>query len=435
MKKRWVSVVLVISMLAAGVMTGCGGEKKTEENKTEGGSEEKQVLTLMGVGTSSEQTYVDLMEDLAEEFNNTNEYNAEIQIEWYENEQYKTKLPTLMTQNEAGDIFFSWTSGWLQPYVENGKVYSISEAMEKDPEWKDRFYAGMLDGTTFDDQIYALPSTQSLYVVYYNKGIFSDLGLSEPETWDEFIEITKTLEQNDIVPVAIGGQEGWIAGFHMNLLANGLYGKALTDDMVDGKINWEDERFAEAGELFQDIGNSGIYNDGFLGLDYNGSRELFLSGKAAMYPMGTWDTSAIMDSFGGDITKVGAFILPAVNAENQNVTLSQTDKIYAISETCKNKEAACAFLKRLTDPDVQGRLVAEIGAIPVSEAKYDEAAVDDLTKKILEKLPDLTTTLPLSLIFGATGEEYNNIAVSIAGGNDGKEQLKALQEYAANAVE
>lgn len=27
MKKRWVSVVLVISMLAAGVMTGCGGEK------------------------------------------------------------------------------------------------------------------------------------------------------------------------------------------------------------------------------------------------------------------------------------------------------------------------------------------------------------------------------------------------------------------------
>ena len=228
------------------------------------------------------------------------------------------------------------------------------------------------------------------------------MGLSEPETWDEFIEITKTLEQNDIVPVAIGGQEGWIAGFHMNLLANGLYGKALTDDMVDGKINWEDERFAEAGELFQDIGNSGIYNDGFLGLDYNGSRELFLSGKAAMYPMGTWDTSAIMDSFGGDISKVGAFILPAVNAENQNVTLSQTDKIYAI---------------------------------PVSEAKYDEAAVDDLTKKILEKLPDLTTTLPLSLIFGATGEEYNNIAVSIAGGNDVKEQLKALQEYAANAVE
>ena len=117
--------------------------KKTEENKTEGGSEEKQVLTLMGVGTSSEQAYVDLMEDLAEEFNNTNEYNTEIQIEWYENEQYKTKLPTLMTQNEAGDIFFSWTSGWLQPYVENGKVYSISEAMEKDPEWKDRFYAGM----------------------------------------------------------------------------------------------------------------------------------------------------------------------------------------------------------------------------------------------------------------------------------------------------
>ena len=79
--------------------------------------------------------------------------------------------------------------------------------------------------------------------------------------------------------------------------------------------------------------------------------------------------------------------------------------------------------------------MAEIGAIPVSEAKYDEAAVDDLTKKILEKLPDLTTTLPLSLIFGATGEEYNNIAVSIAGGNDVKEQLKALQEYAANAVE
>ena len=79
-------------------------------------------------------------------------------------------------------------------------------------------------------------------------------------------------------------------------------------DMVDGKTNWEDERFAEAGELFQDIGNSGIYNDGFLGLDYNGRRELFLSGNAAMYPMGTWDTSAIRDSFGGAISTVGEFI-------------------------------------------------------------------------------------------------------------------------------
>lgn len=422
MKKKGLAIALAATMLATCTSTVWGGEN----------SEEKQILTMMSVGTSSEQAYIDLMEGLAQEFNETNEYNVEIQIEWYENEQYKTKLPTLMTQNEAADIFFAWTSGWIQPYVENGKVYSLSEAMEKDPEWKERFYSGMLDGTTFDDQVYALPSTQSLYVVYYNKEIFNNLGLTEPKTWDEFMNVCNTLKENDIIPISIGGQESWVDGFHMNLLANGLSGKALTDDMVAGTANWEDERFVEAGQLMQELVNSNIYNDGFLGLDYNGSREIFLSGKAAMYPMGTWDTSAVMESFGGDISKVGAFIFPAAKAENQNVTLSQTDKIYAVSERCENKEAACAFLKRLTDPDVQGRLVSEIGAIPVSDAEYDEAAVDALTKLILEKLPDLTTTLPISLIFGATGEEYNNTAVSVAGGNEVKEAFVSLQEYADN---
>lgn len=451
--KRKSTVILGLclsTVIMAGVLGGCGSSGSTavsEGTATTSASDsadsadsstnqEQTTLTLMSVGSSDEQNYVDVIDGLVEKFNSENTYNVEIKTEWYENEQYKTKLATLMTQNEQGDIFFSWAAGWLQPYVENGKVYCLSDVLNEDTEWKDRFYSGVLDGLTVDGKVYAVPSTQTVCAVYYSKEIFSKYGLSVPKTWDEFTEVSQTLIDNGIAPMAMGGQDSWVVGYNMLLFQDGVGGKALYDDIVSGKTTWTDDRFVETGELFQELSNKGYFNDGYLGTDYNGGREVFISGKAAMYPMGTWDTSAVLSGFNNDSSKVGVFFMPAKNEENANTTVGQIDKIYAISETCKNKEAACAFLKMLSDPETQAQFVEQIGASPVADASYSEDKLDDLTKEILGKLSGLKTTLPMNIQFGTTtGEEYNNISVSIAGGADVKEEFQALQDYADSEAE
>lgn len=422
--KKLVALGLALTMAASTSLTVSASEKDDGE---------KQVLTMMNVGTSSEQAYIDIIEGVVEKFNAENEFNVEIQTEWYEQEQYKTKLPTLMTQNEAGDIFFTWAAGFLKPYVENGRVYALNEALEADPEWGERFYDGVLQNVTYDDKVYAVPSTQTIYGVYYNKELFKKYELEVPKTWEEFISVGKTLIENGVTPLAMGGQDSWVVGFHLLLVAGGVGGSPLYDEICAGTTTWDDERFIESGKVFQELSDMGFFNSGYLGVGYNEGREVFLNGTAAMYPMGSWDTSAVLEGFGGDEDKVGVFVLPALKEEYNNTTVGQVDKIYAISENCENKEAACAFLKYLSDPEVQGQLIEKTGALPVADSNISEDKVDGLTKDLMEKLPELTMLLPMNLQFGsATGEEFNNISVAIAGGNDVEEQFKALQEYAEN---
>lgn len=420
----------VVALGMAMAMTMSMGVEVFADSEKDG---EKQILTMMNVGTSSEQAFIDIIEGAVAKFNAENEFNVEIQTEWYEQEQYKTKLPTLMTQNEAGDIFFAWAAGWLEPYAESGRVYALNDVLEADPEWGERFYDGVLQPVTYDEKIYAVPSTQTVCTVYYNKEIFAQNNLEVPTTWDEFMNVSKTLIDNGVAPIAMGGQDSWVVGYNMLLLAGGVGGSDLYNEICAGTTTWDDERFVETGKTFQELSDMGAFNSGYLGVGYNEGRELFLNGTAAMYPMGSWDTSAVLDGFGGDTEKIGVFFLPGKNAENDNVTVGQVDKIYAISENCENKEAACAFLKTLTDPEVQGQLIEKTGALPVADATVAEENVDALTQEILAELPNLTTLLPMNIQFGATvGEEFNNISVAIAGGNDAAEQFKALQEYAEN---
>ena len=64
-------------------------------------------------------------------------------------EDTKTKLPTLMVANTVPDLFMCWSSGYIKPYVEAGKVFSLSDALAADPEWADSFLGGIMDNNTF----------------------------------------------------------------------------------------------------------------------------------------------------------------------------------------------------------------------------------------------------------------------------------------------
>lgn len=61
-------------------------------------------LTVMCVGTEAD-TYIDAYNSIAEKFSEDNEYGVKVKMDFYENEQYKTKLTTLMASNAVPDVF------------------------------------------------------------------------------------------------------------------------------------------------------------------------------------------------------------------------------------------------------------------------------------------------------------------------------------------
>lgn len=456
MKRKILALLLGITM--AVTAAGCGGTKDTaagtEEpaaasSNEEGDSKEadqtdakagevkpETVLTFMAVGGSNEQAFTDVITAAADLFNAGNDFNAKIELEWYENEQYKTKLATLMTQNDVTDIFFTWEAGFMEDYVNSGKVYSLSEGLNADSEWMGRFNSGVFDAVTYNDQIYAVPMGQAIIPVYYNTQMFKENNVEVPTTWDEFMNAVKTFKDAGVIPVSMACQDAWVPAQMLLELSGGVAGKELFDDIVSGKTTWDDPRYVETGKLLQEMAAAGAFPESFLGLAYDEGRSLFTSQKAAMYPMGTWDTSAVIEGMGGT-DNVGVFLLPAKNPEYNDVHIASVEKLFAISEKCENKEAAMAFLKLLSDPQIQEKYVVDCGALSATNLQIDESKVDPVTAQIMKLQGQVKKALtPMDRQFGANvGGEFNNISLAIAGGKDAQEQFTALQKYAEQEAE
>lgn len=86
--------------------------------------------------------------------------------------------------------------------------------------------------TSFDGKVYTAPMAgENTDGIYYNKKYFEENGLSEPTTYDEFIQLCQTIkDKGDMSPLVVGGQDIWHLGF--------LFNKAYDDQVISQDANF-----------------------------------------------------------------------------------------------------------------------------------------------------------------------------------------------------
>jgi len=416
MMKRILSCVLTL-MLVLSVCTCALGEEKTK-------------MTAMFLGSTSEQAVVDIMQMVTDEFNANNPYNVEFSFETYENEQYKTKLATVMASNAAPDVFFTWSSGYLQPFVAAGRVYEIGQMLAQDEAWMSRFNDGVFAPVSFDGKIYAVPHGQSVAAMFYNSKLFEECGVAVPATYDEFLAACQTFIDKGITPISAPVKDAWIAGQLLQQLVDGVGGNELYTGTVDGSRAWNDPAYVKGGELLAQLAEMGAFPSGFLGMTNDEGRDLFTSGKAAMYYMGSWEISVLQSSVIGEHVKV--FSIPAFDAATGNVALGDTDQCFAISANCKNVEAAAAYIKLFSDVAAQEAYAYNANYLLSTKTPLDESKLSRLFLEVNTLQQSFTGLTPwLDRVFGAgEGVEFNNVAQAIMAGKDVQQQFDSLQQYA-----
>lgn len=394
-------------------------------------ADEPEELRFMFIGGGDASPKETIYREIVEEFNATNPYNVKIVVETCDDPTYKTKVPTLMTQNNMADIFWTWGERFLQPYVEAGKVYCLDDALASDEELASRFTGEILDSATYDGKVYGLVHSNCTYPTYYNKAIFEECGVEVPTTWDEFINLCQTLIDKGITPFAMGGQDAWVMAQFLTRLVCGVGGVDLYNKIRYNTGTWEDEGFIEAGTLLQELIDMGIFEENFAGVSYNEAMAMFCDGKTAMYHMGTWVTGELIEGFGKEnADNIGVFYVPNVYEKNAGSNLAATDDIICIAETCKNKEAALAFLKMFSNVKWQEKLFIEAGLFPAVAGDFDKEKIDPVSLALIDISTDMSPIGPFDVLLGANiGNEYNNVAVAISTGSDPAEQFAHLQEF------
>ena len=159
---------------------------------------------------------------------------------------YQTAMQQTIRDQKAPGLFTWWSGSQLQTLVENGLVEDLTSV------WESSIYdagvsQGIADAFTFDGKIYAAPWSVLYNVVLYNKTVFDQYGLKEPETFDEFLQLCETLKSNGVTPIALKS-DSW-AGFIWFQALLAAKDVELYKGICDGSIKYTDPRVVEVMEV------------------------------------------------------------------------------------------------------------------------------------------------------------------------------------------
>ena len=454
MKKK-VLAALLAAVTAASVLTGCGSAQESAPQETgesagaqgetaeaDSGEESAEIsgtITFWTTGDKSnpnDHTYPWMVENikLFEE-----KYpGVEVEETFITSgEDYLTKITTEVAAGNAPDVFRTYLTGRLQPFVDGGKVLPIDHLLETYPETKAIMNEKALALSTFDGTAYAIPLIASGEMFFYNKEIFAENGVEVPTTYEELLVAIDTFNGNGVTPCMLGISDPWPGTIPYMMLFNRLNGNELYEKVVLNKeADFANEAFITAGEYLQDLVNRKMFNETIAAISQEEAQNKFIAGEAAMIIDGSWAVPTYSEAFGEN---VGIFNFPDIEGGKGSSKdwLMNFDEGYAISSATKNQAAAEAFLAFIFSPERQAAY-AETGAlIACRNVEYDTAKINALTSEVLEAFDGAEySMIPWDNPLGTdVGAELNNATQSIITGGDVVKAFETLQEYAQDAWE
>ncbi len=294
--------------------------------------------------------------------------------------QYFALLSAAAISQTGPDLVNMWTGLFTmqyKSYLENlkGLVPAADLANVVGTEWSSV-------GFNSPDSPYVLPLQVQFYIGFYNKKLFSQVGISAPPTtWSELKSDCQKLTAAGITCIQMGTQNltgEFSPWYDLSYLVAGAYSPDQLQGLYNGTIPWTDPTVqAQLDKWHQ------LYVDGYMNKDALTATNVltpFINGKAAMIIKINNNAGPFTDALGGD---VGVFVPPFSDTPMRKV-VEFAGNGFAITSYSPNKAAAAQFLQFMTTPEA-GQIVAAGDLIP---AVKGVAATNPLAKDMLSLVND-----------------------------------------------
>lgn len=347
-RKFWVTTFLTLSGIL--VLTGCSKEKNevtVKENKN-------QEITFMipdwGVPPQS----------MLAEFEK--EKGIKVNIETVSWDDIRNKIAIAASGNKAAADVFEVDWSWIGEFEDAQWLEPIELSQE---DIKD---IPSISTFIVNDRVLAVPYANDFRIGYYNKVIYQQAGLDEPQTWNDVMEDMEILKKKNILKYPytfpLNANEATTTSFiWLTYLRDG---KVFNDD---GTLNRENALTTL--NFINDMLKKGLINPANLTLNGLDTYRQILS-KDAAFMVGP--TSFIARSVDPDQSKaIGEIevILPPGKDSKATQTMALTEAV-GVSSLSENKEAAKEFVKWYTSKETQKAFFKEISAIPTRTSVLNE---------------------------------------------------------------
>lgn len=343
MKKKVISVLLCAAMAVTG-LAGCGvaGGKGNEKDGDE-------VVKLRVMAYNAESTRATYLEYLDEKLP-----NVEIEFEFVSADNFDNVLNSQLQAGEGPDIIE--VGGQTKLLANAGYLLDLS-----DQDFISKYTASGLQAYTVDGKVYAEPLQSWFEGIFYNKRIFEENNIKVPKTWDEFIQIHKTLEEKGIKAQTMGAQSYEPMMKQSIALVNNMFYSDENNMSFDETFNQGEGRLEEAWlpavEEWYKIIEAGCLSPEMLGLSYEQALDEFATEKAAMWECGPWAVETIKEK-NPDI-EIGMFPIPGPDADEAGWLVGGPGSAWAVNAKSENLEAVFEVLELTSSEEAQQALAED----------------------------------------------------------------------------
>ena len=288
---------------------------------------------------------------------------TKVDFKSFKNTEYNLILTTGLAGSKGPDVAQVRSYGQLQPTIASKSLLPLDDVVDLSG-W-DANVVKSAKGKE-DGKLYAVPLAQQTLQMFYNKDIFDKFGLTPPTTWGEFMAVNTRLKKEGVTPMAVGAKDSWtLPMLHEVLAAPRFGGLTFEKAVTTGQKTFTDPDWVASVDVINKL--KPYLPDSTVGVAYTDAQILFTSGKAAMFPGGSFELGFFQKQNPG--LKMGVFEVPAPQG-SPSMTATTTgwaDGAFGVSAKSDAQAASKDLVKWMATKEF-GQLVADkiqqLSAVP-----------------------------------------------------------------------
>ncbi|MEA5055130.1 MAG: extracellular solute-binding protein, partial [Propionicimonas sp.] len=340
---------------------------------------------------------------------------VEFEPQGVDDENYKTKI-SLDLQSGGGADIIGMDGIWVGEFAEAGYIKPLSEvggaAVDSWEGWT-QIPEAVQNALSFNGERYGVPQGADGRVIYFNKKLFTDAGLSAdwaPTSWDDVLSTAATLKKLDgVTPLQINAGTAMGEATTMQGLLPLLVG---TGEQVytDGKWIGNTAGLRDVLNLYKKIYVDDKLGDAVLQQEASGrdtSFQLFAEGKIAILAEGDYFWRSVINPAEGvgtapmadRDTNVGYVKIPAkapgagINGQDFVSMSGGTGRV--LNPNSKNPELAWELLAFMNSADAfKARVAGTISITPRNDVNAEILASDPMLTFVNDQVLPITAYRP-----------------------------------------
>jgi multiple sugar transport system substrate-binding protein len=366
-KSKLAFIFLALILVMVTILQGCSNSSSSGSNA----SGEKVNLTFSTWGNPGE---IKVMQKAVDGFMKENP-NINVKLVPIPNDGYIQKLQTQLQGSQAPDVFYIG-DGDISTIIETGKLAPLTKFMNSSESYvkPEEFSEGLWGASKKGNEIYGVTVDCNPMLMYYNKKLFSELGIKSPQEYFDagewnfaaMEEVTSQLHDAKKYGFIV---DNWWGPLFSWIWANGgeIYNKETGEFVLDkNEKGIEAMRFLDRMIDEKNFTYSGSLPKG------QGAEAMFMSGQVGMVAAGRWFSPL----FHENKSLEWDYIPWPSNTENKTEPVGVPTAYMSVNNDSKHKEEAMKFATYYTSKVGQETRLAGIGNAIPSISGIDDSVTD-----------------------------------------------------------